>query len=132
MDIWKDLKSIDELHTLIEKSSETPAVIYKHSIRCGTSSFVKRRLEHDWDFDEKDVDIFFLDLVTHRDVSDEVARTFGVRHESPQILIIKDGESIFDTSHGGVSVKSIKKALDGHRAVADAGDRKGKSNGGSQ
>jgi bacillithiol system protein YtxJ len=70
-------------------------------------------LEHDWDFNGDGPDIYFLDLIAHRDVSDEIARTFGVRHESPQILIIKNGVSVFDTSHGGVSVKAIKKALSG-------------------
>ena len=116
MTICKDLKSSEELQALIEKSHETPAVIYKHSTRCGTSSFVKQRLESDWDFDREDLHIYCLDLVAHRDVSDDVSRTFGVRHESPQILIIENGRSIFDASHGGVSVKEIKKALNGRLA----------------
>jgi bacillithiol system protein YtxJ len=113
---WKKLKTQEELENLIENSHRVPSVIYKHSSRCGSSFIVKKRLEHDWVFGEGDVDIYFLDLVEHRDVSDEVSRVFRVRHESPQILVIRDGESVYDTSHGGVSVKSIKKALNGNGA----------------
>jgi len=111
MSIWTDLNSSEELEQLIDKSHATPAVIYKHSSRCGTSFFVRKRLEHDWNFADDEVDIYFLDLISNREVSDEVAQRFGVRHESPQIIVISHGESIFDTSHGGVSVKAIKKAL---------------------
>ena len=111
MGIWKDLKSSDQLRAIIDGSHRKPVVIYKHSSRCGTSFFVRKRLEHDWDFAVEDIDLYFLDLISYRDLSDEVAQTLGVRHESPQILVIADGRSIYDTSHGGVSVKAIKKAL---------------------
>ena len=111
MSIWKDLNSSEELERIIDESQAKPVVIYKHSSRCGTSFFVRKRLEHDWDFADDEIDIYFLDLVSHRDISDEIAQRFGVRHKSPQILVIFCGKSIYDTSHGGVSVKAIKKAL---------------------
>ena len=113
--MWKHLETSDELRDLVDQSHGKPAVIYKHSSRCGTSFFVRKRLEMDWSFKDGEIDIYFLDLIKHRELSDEVSRTFGVRHESPQILVIRDGEAVFDTSHGGVSVSAIKSALNnGH------------------
>lgn len=109
---WQHLKTSKELQSLIQKSHDTPAVIFKHSKRCGASAIVKKRLEEDWDLESGEIDIYFLDLIEHRDLSSEVAKTFGVRHESPQILVINNGQSLFDTSHGGVSVTAIKKVLE--------------------
>jgi bacillithiol system protein YtxJ len=110
---WKDLKTSAEVQTLIQKSHVAPVVIFKHSTRCGASAIVKRRLEEDWDLGSEEVDAYLLDLIAQRDLSNEVATTFGVRHESPQILVIQDGRSIFDASHGGVSAKAIRQALEG-------------------
>jgi bacillithiol system protein YtxJ len=108
---WQHLKTSKELQSLIQKSHDTPAAIFKHSTRCGASAIVKERLEEDWDFENGEIDIYLLDLIAHRDLSNEVSKTFGVRHESPQILVINDGQSIFDTSHGDVSVTTMRKAL---------------------
>lgn len=119
MSIWKTIKTPDDLDHAIETSHERPVIIYKHSSRCGTSFIVRKQLEHDWNFDDGGLEIYFLDLIRYRNISDEIARRFGVRHESPQILIICDGESIFDTSHGDVSVKTIKAAL-GSRSATEA------------
>jgi len=109
---WHALTTSAELQALTRKSHDTPAVILKHSTRCGASAVVKRRLEEDWDIEAGAAHAHLLDLIGHRDVSDEVAETFGVQHESPQVLIIKDGRSIFDASHGDVSVAAIKRALE--------------------
>ena len=108
---WQDLETSGDLRTLIRRSHDIPVVIFKHSVRCGASAIVKRRLEEDWDLQSDDVDTYLLDLVAHRDVSNEVANAFGVRHQSPQVLIIKDGRSIFDASHGDVSAATIRQAL---------------------
>lgn len=108
---WRDLQTSGDLRTLIQQSHDTPVVIFKHSTRCGASAIVKRRLEEDWDFQDDDVDIYLLDLIAHGELSNEVAKTFGIRHRSPQVLVIKDGRSIFDASHGDVSAKTIGQAL---------------------
>ena len=108
---WQDLETSGDLRTLIRRSHDIPVVIFKHSVRCGASAIVKRRLEEDWDLQNDAVDTYLLDLVAHRDLSNEVAKAFGVRHQSPQVLIIKDGRSIFDASHGDVSAATIRQAL---------------------
>jgi bacillithiol system protein YtxJ len=110
---WQHLKTGEELQSLMQKPYDTPAVIFKHSTRCGASAIVKKRLEEDWDLENGEIDIYFLDLIEHRGLSNEVSKTFGVRHQSPQILVIKDGRSIFDASHGDVRAAAIRQALAG-------------------
>lgn len=108
---WNTLDASTHLEQLVELSREKPVVIFKHSIRCGTSSMVKDQLETDWNFQEDDLEFYYLDLINQRSISNAVAEQFNVLHQSPQIIIIKDGKSIYDTSHQMVSVRSIRNAL---------------------
>lgn len=108
---WKSLNSLEGLQGIIEKSAEKPQVIFKHSTRCSISAMAKMRLERNWDFDESQVDMHYLDLIRYRTISNEIADTFGVVHESPQVLVIKNGQSVFDTSHNAISTDVIKNAL---------------------
>jgi len=110
---WQDLETSGDLQTLIRRSHDIPVVIFKHSVRCGASAIVKRRLEEDWDIQDDGADTYLLDLVAHRELSNEVAKVFGVRHQSPQVLVIKDDRSIFDASHGDVTAATIRQALAG-------------------
>lgn len=65
----------------------------------------KRRFELDWEQLPGNLPLYFLDLIKHRDISNKVAEDFKVHHESPQLLLIKNGECILDQSHGGISVE---------------------------
>ena len=110
---WKTLDSIATLDQLQQSSHQRPAVIFKHSTRCSISSMVLSRLESAWSEEEmQDVDLFFLDLIRHRDVSQEIARRFKVTHQSPQMLIIQQGESVFDASHMSVSYQKLRSQLE--------------------
>ena len=80
------------------------SVIFKHSTRCSISMMAKRRFELDWEQFPKEIPLYFLDLIQHRDISGKIAADFSVHHESPQLLLIKDGECILDQSHGEISV----------------------------
>ncbi len=108
---WKILESNGQLDDLIERSYHKPQVIYKHSVSCGISSVTKSRLERSWDINDDELDIFFLDLINHRRLSNLVEETFGVYHESPQILLIINGKAVYHTSHMGISADALKKAL---------------------
>jgi bacillithiol system protein YtxJ len=74
----------------------------KHSTRCSISMMAKRRFEMDMDKLPADMPLYFLDLIKYRELSSQVAQDFQVHHESPQMLLIKNGECILDQSHGGV------------------------------
>ena len=102
---WTLLTDIAQLVILKEKSFIQPQVIFKHSTRCSISSMVKNRL--DKSEPPHHIPFHFLDLIRHRNVSDKIAEEFLVEHESPQILVIKNGECIYDESHTGISMDDI-------------------------
>lgn len=108
---WQLLNTENGLNDLKTKSETKPQIIFKHSTRCSISAMAKRRLERNWNIDERQADIHYLDLIAYRSISNKVADDFGVSHQSPQILIIKNGQSIFDTSHNDIDVETIAENL---------------------
>jgi len=100
---WKALDSADQLNEI--KQQPGYSIIFKHSTRCSISMMAKRRFELDWDQFPETLPLYFLDLIKNRDISNQIAEQFQVNHESPQLLLIKDGECILDQSHGGISVE---------------------------
>jgi bacillithiol system protein YtxJ len=110
---WLKFESESDLENIIAASflENNGVVIFKHSTRCSISSVAKSRLESSWDFDPIDFPVYYLDLISFRALSALVAEKFNVRHESPQILVIKNGECIFKESHMSISVKSIRSEL---------------------
>ena len=108
---WKVLNDAAQLKEIKKRSFERPVVIFKHSVTCGISAHAKHKLESAWDFADEDLEFYYLDLLSYRPVSNLVADTFNVIHQSPQLLVIKNGEAIYDTSHQMVSVDAIKGAL---------------------
>ena len=99
---WTSLQSADQINSI--KQQEGYSIIFKHSTRCSISMMVKKRFELDWDKFPSDLPLYFLDLIKYRDLSAKVAADFQVYHESPQMLLIKDGECVLDQSHGQISV----------------------------
>ena len=108
---WTTLNSESQLATIIELSKTTPCLIFKHSITCPISSMAKRRVESRWDFGTEEVNAYYLDLLNYRSVSNAVADTFNVPHQSPQVLLIQDGYCTFDTSHLDITVAGIREHL---------------------
>lgn len=108
---WKTLTSEQDLEQLIERSKTVPCVIFKHSTRCSISSMAKNRLESSWDMEEEKVEIYYLDLIQYRSVSNKIAEVFGVQHASPQALFIKDGKSLYDSSHSAISTADIRELV---------------------
>jgi len=106
---WIELTDLPGLESLREKSMQQPVVIFKHSTRCSISSMAKSRLERA--VPPADVLFYYLDLIRHRDLSGKIAEEYGVQHESPQILMIRDGECIYDDSHNGISMEEIEAQL---------------------
>lgn len=102
---WIDLKDINQIDSI--KKSTGYSLIFKHSTRCSVSLMAKKNFELDWDIIPKETSFYFLDLISHRDISAYIAETFQVHHESPQVLLIKDGECILDDSHSDISAKDV-------------------------
>ena len=102
---WIELTDQEQIDSLKEKSKEKPQVIFKHSSRCAVSGVAKNRLERSELF--PNADFYFLDLIKHRSVSDKIADDFSVYHQSPQILLIRNGECIYDESHSAINMDEI-------------------------
>lgn len=106
---WKEFTDQEGLAEITKRSMEKPQVIFKHSTKCSISSMAKNRLER---ADEpQGIDFNYLDLIAHRNISAKIADDFNVQHESPQILIIKDGKCIYDESHSAISMDEIVEAV---------------------
>ena len=106
---WKILTSENQLDEIRQRSVLQPQVIFKHSTRCATSSVAKSRLERA-KTPEK-VDFYFLDLIKYRSVSNKIETEFMVNHESPQVLLILNGECVYEESHSGISMDEIEEQL---------------------
>ena len=106
---WTSLESANQIDAI--KQQPGYSLIFKHSTRCSISMMAKRRFEMDMDKLPADMPLYFLDLIKYRDLSGLVAQDFHVHHESPQMLLIKDGECILDQSHGGISVEEALELL---------------------
>ncbi|MEM9671753.1 MAG: bacillithiol system redox-active protein YtxJ [Cyclobacteriaceae bacterium] len=106
------LTTIEQVDEIKGNSNQRPVIIYKHSTRCGISSVVLSRLERSWQPAEMQAaDFYFLDLISFRQVSQSVADTFGIRHESPQVLLISEGKCVYDASHMMISYSSLRDKL---------------------
>jgi bacillithiol system protein YtxJ len=102
---WIELNMESQLIEIKEHSKSKPQLIFKHSTRCSISAVAKNRLERSTP--PENVDFYFLDLIQHRNISNKVAEEFSVFHESPQVLLIKNGECVYDESHSGISMDEI-------------------------
>lgn len=106
---WTTISSSKDVNQIIEASHSTPQVILKHSTTCPISSMAKMRLENKWDLEG--VEAHYLDLLAHRDVSANIAEILSVHHESPQILLVINGECVYDASHFDITVDELKESL---------------------
>ena len=103
---WKELTKKAQLKEIAE--SENVEFIFKHSTRCSISSMAASRLKREWDLD---FPIYYLDLITYRSISNQIATDFGVTHQSPQFLVIKNGKCVYHASHNSISVDKVRKAI---------------------
>ncbi|MBS1778472.1 MAG: bacillithiol system redox-active protein YtxJ [Bacteroidetes bacterium] len=102
---WIALTEEAQLDQIKEQSKQQPVVIFKHSTRCSISDMAKGRLERK--MAPENVQFYYLDLIRYRNISNDIAKVFGVHHESPQVLLIKNGECVYDESHNGISMEEI-------------------------
>jgi bacillithiol system protein YtxJ len=109
---WHLLENPDQLNQLITESAEKNILIFKHSTRCNISRATLDRLERNWKDEEvPNLKPYFLDLISYRNISNAIADQFHVEHESPQVLIIRNGKSIYDNSHYGIDFSAIREKV---------------------
>jgi bacillithiol system protein YtxJ len=108
---WNILETHADLKAAFEESQVRPVLVFKHSTRCSISSMALNRLKGLGDDFLQNTPFYYLDLIAYRDLSSSIADQTGVRHESPQILIIDKGECRYHASHMEISAASIQSAL---------------------
>ncbi|CAN5372076.1 bacillithiol system redox-active protein YtxJ [soil metagenome] len=108
---WIEITNPEMLDEISQGSHDRPAVILKHSTSCGISRMVLRQFEMDYNIEMEKADLYFLDLLRYREISNKIASKFNVPHESPQLIIIRDGRVVYDASHSAISADSLKEFL---------------------
>jgi bacillithiol system protein YtxJ len=107
---WIALNSVEQLNEIEERSKGKTQLIFKHSTRCGISRMVMSQFVAAYDLD-LNADLYYLDLLSYREVSNEVGYKFQVLHESPQLLVIKNGVVVAHASHGGINDMDLAKFI---------------------
>ncbi len=107
---WIALNSLEQLKMIEEQSKIKTQLIFKHSTRCGISRMVMNQFIELYD-ESADVDLYYLDLLSFRDVSNEVGYKFQVMHQSPQLLIIKNGVAVAHASHGAINDLDLSRFM---------------------
>lgn len=111
MNSWKSVTEKEQFYTLLENSSEKPQIIFKDSTSCGISAHAKHRLEHGFKLIEGKADFHYLDLLTFRPISNLVAQELKVTHQSPQIILVKNKQVIYTSSHHAIDPAVIARHL---------------------
>lgn len=112
---WIPLESLEGIEQIKKRSYEVPCLIFKHSTRCNICTIAKYRLEDDWDFKADEMEAYYLDVLLFRSVSLQAAEMFQVHHESPQVLLIVNGECIYDASQLDITLEELREGLTADR-----------------
>ena len=109
---WKHLVHSNQLQEILEQSENTPQLIFKYSSRCGLSDMMLRRMEEQWESEGLNgIEPLFLDILSYRSISNAIEHQFDVLHESPQILVVKQGECVYSASHTRINLEEVKSYL---------------------
>ena len=107
---WTPLENFGQIEEIIILSEQKSVIIFKHSTRCSISRMALKNFENEYDLGEN-VTAYFLDLISFREVSNEIASRFNVVHQSPQLLLIVGGKSVYDVSHSSIDAQELKSKI---------------------
>ncbi len=109
---WNTITSEEQLNTLSRESEDYPVMIFKHSTTCPISGTALNRMERNWDNQKAgSLKPYLLDLLRYRAISNAIVEKFGVSHESPQVILIRNGKAVYDESHFGISFGDVIQTL---------------------
>lgn len=108
---WSHLNSLQGLEEITTQSNTAPVVIFKHSTRCSISTMALNRLNKGGGLATSSSNFYYLDLISHRDISNEIEKKFGVRHESPQVLVLDGGKVVYHASHGAINPSDLQEQI---------------------
>ncbi len=105
---WVSLTDLGQLNEITDLSHENPVVIFKHSTHCSISRMALKQFENEFTLKDK-VTPYFLDLLNHREISNTIASMFDVVHQSPQLIVVKEGKAIYDASHSDIDAEDLNR-----------------------
>lgn len=103
------LDKMEQFDEIDEISQTKPVVLFKHSTRCSISRMALKQFDAEFNYPEEKIDWYLLDLLNHRDLSNEIASRYNVMHQSPQIIVIRNGKAVFNASHDSISTEDLKQ-----------------------
>ena len=105
---WNHLSDLKQLEFLKSESFENPVVIFKHSTRCSISRMALKNFENEFNRNYT-IQLYYLDLLNHRDISNAITAQFQITHQSPQLIFIKDGQAIYHASHSDIDAAYLSQ-----------------------
>ena len=108
---WEILTEESSIEELIKLSFDIPVLLFKHSTRCSVSFMALENFEKEWSLSNEECKIYYLDLLKNRAVSNQIAEMTGVHHQSPQVIVLREGRVIHHASHSAISAQAIKQLL---------------------
>lgn len=112
MSVWKYLSTKEDFDLILQKSYSQYIFLLKHSDTCSISHVAKLRLETQWDLESDE--LYLVEVKSQRTLSNLIAEKLQIHHESPQLLIIKNGECVHDASHFDITLDEVKEVLAYH------------------
>jgi bacillithiol system protein YtxJ len=107
---WNNISSVSELENFYTDSKEEFKLFFKHSTRCSVSSMALRFFESEIEIKENAC-YYFIDLISYREVSNRLAELSGVQHQSPQVILLKNDQVIYQASHHSIDANQINKLI---------------------
>jgi bacillithiol system protein YtxJ len=104
---WNKITSEEDLKKAVEQSYVNKIAIFKHSTSCFISKTVLKNFEKEIENINQKVDLYYLDLLAHRPLSNKIAEDFGVTHQSPQLIVIENGKAVNNASHQDISISLL-------------------------
>lgn len=109
---WNELNNLQQLGQLLKDSHDKKVIIFKHSTRCSISRAALDRLERHWKQEELgEVQPYFLDLISYREISNQIQDVLNVDHESPQLILISKGAAVYHRSHFEIDYQDLKQQI---------------------
>ena len=106
---WNYLESMEDLDAAELLSKGKTVVLFKHSTRCSISRFVLKQFEKTYSVPEDKMELYFLDLIEYRPISNEIASRYGVMHQSPQMIVLSNGKAIYNASHESIDANDLEQ-----------------------
>jgi bacillithiol system protein YtxJ len=104
-----ELDKMEQFDEIDEISKTKPVVLFKHSTRCSISRMALKQFDTAFNYPEEKIEWYLLDLLNHRDLSNEIASRYNVVHQSPQIVVIRNGKAVFNESHDSIAAEDLKQ-----------------------